>query len=57
MLKINEAIFVQSLNEYLRARRILYQVQKFSIQLLFVLFQFKRDQIVCDIPNITVTYP
>ncbi len=35
---------------------IVYQSKKFSIQSLFILIQFKIDQIVCDRPNITVTY-
>jgi hypothetical protein len=53
---INEALFDQSFNEYYSKKRIVYQVQTFGIQSLFLSIQFEIYQIVCDRPNITVTY-
>jgi len=37
-------------------KQIVYWAQTFSIWLLFVSIQFELDQIVCDRPNITVTF-
>jgi len=46
---INEVIFIQSMN------KIVYWVQIFGIQSLFVLIWFKIDRIVHDSPNIALT--
>jgi hypothetical protein len=37
-------------------KEIVYWVQTFGIWSVFILIQFKLDQIVHDRPNITVTY-
>ncbi len=52
---INEALFVQSLNEYSDKKSIVYWAQKFDIWSLFILICFKIELIVCNILNIAVT--
>jgi hypothetical protein len=52
---INEAIFIQSLKNIYSKKLIVYWVQKFGIQSLFVLIQFEIDQVFNDRANITVT--